>query len=132
MLVPAVTRNQRNWSDLGAPSTSNVTFDRYTSGMANTIDPRASGRDLPRSDHVYLAEVAPNGDFLRLYLLAGRFGSRGGYQLTDRGWVADDLPIDWLVGSADHLDPVVGRWARRWAHQIGVDDPTFDRPTRPR
>lgn len=103
--------------------------------MANNIDPLGPGPDyrdhgLPRPDRVYLAEADPDGDFLGLYLLAGRFGSRGGFRLTDRGWVTDELPMDWLVGAADHLDPVAGRWARRWARQIGVDDATFDRPTR--
>ena len=31
------------------------------------------------------------------------------------------------TGSADHLDPVADRWARRRASQLGIDGPTFDR-----
>ncbi len=100
--------------------------------MSNEPGSRPRRRHGDSVDCIYLAEAGSDGDFRELFVLAGRYGSRGGFRLTERGWVADDLPIEWLVGDATHLDPVTQWWARRRAHQVGVDDITFDRPTRRR
>ena len=83
-----------------------------------------------RPNRYYLAHVDDDGDYRDLYLLAGRLGSRGGYRLTGDGWEPDDLPVEWMIGGADHLDPIPVDWARRRAADLGVDDRTFDWPTR--
>jgi hypothetical protein len=54
--------------------------------------------------------------------------SVGGYRLVREGWVDDDLPYSWFAGGANHLDPVVRRWALRHAGDLGVDEVTFGAP----
>ena len=83
-----------------------------------------------RRDRYYLAHVDDDGGYRELYLLAGPLGARGGYRLTPQGWEPDELPVQWMVGGADHLDPIPDHWARRQAGDLGIDDRIFDRPTR--
>jgi hypothetical protein len=109
--------------------------------MEGMAGPREEGRppgpvgepaDEPvRLSRYYLAHADDDGDYRDLYLLAGRLGSRGGYRLTSDGWEPDDLPVEWMIGGADHLDPIPADWAWQRAVDLGVDARTFDWPTRP-
>ncbi len=100
--------------------------------MSDELDPTIKTTFGVSANSVYLAEADLNGDFCDLFLLAGRYGSRGGFRLTGQGWVVDDRPMNWLTGDAAHLDPITPGWAGRRARQLGIDDVTFDGPLRPR
>ncbi len=87
--------------------------------------------DTPGSaeDRTYLVDVDRAGVWAAIYLVDGRFGARGTFRLTDRGWVPDRLPFTWVAGGANHLDPVRRTWALRHAAELGVDEAAFERPS---
>lgn len=106
-----------------------VTATVYREGMREKSISGADESLAERPDRTYLVDVDRAGGWAALYLVDGRFGARGAFRLTDRGWVPDRLPFTWVAGGANHLDPVRRTWAMRHAAELGVDEAAFEPPS---